>query len=83
MATIENSYIFLILHLIFYIIHLFLKLIYPYFFESIPVLSANFFGAVFGLYFFIIPNLEYSEAKEELYVIRPFYFLPKKFSKLE
>lgn len=51
--------------------------------ESIPVLSANFFGAVFGLYFFIIPNLEYSEAKEELYVIRPFYFLPKKFSKLE
>ena len=30
-------------------------------FESIPVLVVNFFGAVFGVYFFLIINLEYQE----------------------
>lgn len=50
--------------------------------ESIPVLSANFFGAVFGLYFFIIPNLEYSEDKGYLYNIEPVRIFPKMLSKV-
>ena len=35
-------------------------------FESIPVLVVNFFGAVFGVYFFLIINLEYQELIGEM-----------------
>lgn len=39
-------------------------------FESIPVLVVNFFGAVFGVYFFLIINLEYEEFIGEMNTIQ-------------
>ena len=47
-------------------------------FESIPVLSGNFFGAVFGLFFVVIINLEYQQEKGTMYKIdRLNVFKPK------
>lgn len=45
-------------------------------FESIPVLTANFFGAVFGVYFFLIINLEYEDfigEMNEVVTLDPFH----------
>lgn len=45
-------------------------------FESIPVLIANFFGAVFGVYFFLIINLEYQDylgEMDEIQTLNPFH----------
>lgn len=45
-------------------------------FESIPVLTANFFGAVFGVYFFLIINLEYEDfigEMNEVATLDPFH----------
>ncbi len=55
--------------LCFYFIAILLSQLAYGMFESIPVLSCNFFGAVFGVYFFLIINLEYQEFNNEMYVV--------------
>lgn len=46
--------------------------------ESIPILSNNFFGAVFGLYFVVIPNYEYDEYFDRCQIISPIKIFNKK-----
>ena len=46
-----------------YVFGLFISLVFSQLFygmfESIPILVCDFFGAVFGMYMFLYPNLEY------------------------
>lgn len=46
--------------------------------ESIPILSNNFFGAVFGLYFVVIPNYQYEKYHDQCHIVSPIKIFNKK-----